>query len=93
MQIKPNQTILEGKVTSIRPHHEGWGADVDLEVLRNVSPSAEEDFLNPRPGQTITTFTAEPGKLVVGNLVRAQATLLGGPHGERAVLQEVEPLS
>ncbi len=91
MLVKPNQTLLVGKVQAIRPEPDGWGAEVDLEVVQNDSPSQDQDFLRPTPGSVLTAFFAEPRRLHVGDLVRAQAALLAGPFGGRAVLQTVEP--
>ncbi len=93
MLAKPNTTVVEGKVGAIRPHADGWGADVDLEVLRNVSPNKASDFLSPEPGRTMTVFTAEPQQLHVGDRVRARLSLLAGPGGGRTVVEAVEPLS
>jgi hypothetical protein len=90
MLVKPNKTVVEAKVRAVRPREDGWGADVDFEVLRNVSPSPESDFLRPRPGSVLTVFTAEPEKVKTGELVCAETKLLAGPGGGRAVLESAE---
>lgn len=92
MLVKPNRTLLRGKVRAIRPEADGWGAEVDLEVEENLSASEDEDFLRPQPGALLTVFAAEPGRLRVGDAVRVQASLNAGPFGGRAVLETVEPL-
>lgn len=92
MQVKPNQTILQGRVCAIRPEADGWGADVELLVVENESPSEEEDYLRPAPGAVIKAFSAEPDKLKVGDLIRARASLLAGPFGGRTVLESVAPI-
>lgn len=92
MQTKPNQTVLKGRVCAIRPEADGWGADVELLVMQNESPSEDEDFLRPAPGSVINVFSAEPEKLKVGELVRVHASLLAGPFGGRTVLESVAPI-
>jgi hypothetical protein len=66
---------------------------VDLEVLRNISPSRDSDFLKPPPGKTLTVFAAKPHKLQVGDSVQVQLCLLAGPGGGRPVVETVEPLA
>ncbi len=92
MLIKPNQTHLKGVVRAIHPEADGWGANVELEVMQNESPSEDEDFLQPDPGSIIQVFAAEPSKLKVGDLIRARARLLAGPFGGRSVLESVAPV-
>ena len=92
MLIKPNRTVLKGRVRAIRPESDGWGARVEFEVLQNESPSEDEDFLRPTPGSVIDAFSAEPDKLRVGELVRVDASLLAGPFGGRTVLEAVAPI-
>lgn len=89
MQVRPNQTILQGRVRAIRPEADGWGATIELLVIKNESPSEEDDFLRPVPGAAINVFTAEPDDVQVGDLVRAHATLQAGPFGGRTVLESI----
>jgi hypothetical protein len=91
MLVRPNRTLLQARVLAIRPERDGWGAEVDLEVVRNESESPEEDFLRPAAGSTVTAFAAEPARLQVGSRVRVQASLIAGPAGGRVVLESVEP--
>lgn len=93
MQVKPNHSILQGRVRAIRPETDGWGADVDLLIMRNESPSQDEDFLRPAPGSVLTAFSAEPKNLKEGDTVRVHASLLAGPFGSRTVLESVAPVS
>ena len=81
MLVRPNQTVVEGTVKAIRPQPEGWGAEIDLEVQRNLSPVPEDDFLKPQPGRTLTAFSVEPHTLRVGEAVRLRLALLAGPRG------------
>jgi hypothetical protein len=92
MQIMPNETVLQGRVRAIRPEADGWGANIELLIVQNESPSEERDFLRPTPGSVINAFAAEPYNLHVGDLVRAHATLLAGPFGGRTVLESVTPI-
>lgn len=89
MQIMPNRTVLKGRVQAIRPAADGWGAEIELFVEQNESPSEEEDFLRPASGSVLNVFFAEPENLKVGDHIRAQACLLAGPFGGRPVLQSV----
>jgi hypothetical protein len=93
MLVKPNQTVLEGRVEAIRPEPDGWGAEVELRVERNESPSEDEDFLRPALGSVTKLFAAEPAALQVGDRVRAHARLLAGPRGGRAVIESVDRLA
>ena len=92
MQVMPNQTVLQGRVRAIHPEADGWGANIELLVVQNESPTEEEDFLRPAPGSVINVFSAEPDNVHVGDLVRAHATLLAGPFGGRTVLESVAPI-
>ncbi|MGQ0600377.1 MAG: hypothetical protein ACT4QE_01620 [Anaerolineales bacterium] len=87
MRVKPNQTVLRGRVQAIHPEEDGWGANVDLLVVENETPSDEADFLRPAPGSVIQAFVAEPKKLKVGGLFRVHASLLAGPFGGRTVVE------
>jgi hypothetical protein len=93
MQIKPNSTLVEGLVRAVRPHPEGWGSEVELEVLDNLSPEPAADFLQPAPGTRIQVLYSQPAPLAVGQKVRAGLTVHGGPGGERAVIQSVETIA
>jgi hypothetical protein len=90
--VQPNKTVVSGRVRAIRPEPDGRGAEVELEVLANESPSAERDFLRPAPGSVLTAFAAEPPSgLRERDLVRVEASLLAGPGGGRAVIESIEP--
>jgi hypothetical protein len=90
MKAKPNQTLLEGTVRAIRPDPGGYGSNVEIEVSGNLSPVADADFLKPQPGDRLTLFTAEAPSAEAGQRVRVQARLLGGPFGERRILEHLE---
>lgn len=88
MQVKPNKTIVAARLKNYAPASDGYGGNVELEVLENISPKPEDDFLQPAPGTVLRAFTAQPEKsLPIGRDVTAELTYIGGPGGGRAVLQ------
>ena len=93
MQTKPNQTVIEGTVRAIRPDPGGYGSNVEIEVSGNVSPVKDADFLKPQRGDRLALFTAEAPVAEVGQRVRVQARLLGGPFGERRILEHLEVIA
>lgn len=93
MNSKPNQTLIEGTVRAISPDAGGYGANVEVEVSRNLSPVADADFLKPKGGDRLALFTAETPTAEVGQRVRVQARLLGGPFGERCILEHLEVIA
>lgn len=90
MRIKPNRVILEGRVERVVPAADGFGADVDLAVSKSAPAQGFEDFLGAAPGATLTLFAADPAKLEPGKSYRITASVLGGPRGERTVIEAVE---
>ena len=93
MQVKPNKTVVKGEVLSIFPEPGGCGAEVQLRVEKNESPSHDDDFLRPEEGSILKLFASDlTHELRVGKTVRAVARLNAGPSGGRAVLQRVESL-
>lgn len=93
MMLKPNHTNIEGKVRAITPAADGVGHEVDLEVCRNLSDGREDDFLQPAKGEMLQLFASLPPAAVVGDLVNARARVLGGPTGERVILEKIEPVA
>src|SRR5512134_4110115 len=93
MLAKPNKTVVLGRVRAVVPEADGPGANVELEVLENRSPSHDDDFLRPAPGSVLTVYASEPPALQVGATVRVETRLLAGPGGGRAVLQSFGPAS
>lgn len=89
MLIKPNKTIVRGRVRAIRPEPDGYGAEVEIEVLSNESPSPDQDFLRPEPGSVLSAFLADPELLRIDAEVRVGACLVAGPRGGRAVIESV----
>jgi len=93
MQAPPNQTVIEGTLRAIRPDAGGYGWNVEIEVARNLSPLADADFLKPQRGGRLTLFTPEAPSAEVGQRVRGHARLLGGPFGERHILERLEVIA
>jgi len=93
MQAKPNQTVIEGTVRAIQSDAGGYGSNVEIEVSRNLSPEEEADFLKPQRGDRLTLFTAEVPMTEVGQRVRVRVRLLGGPFGERRIIEHLEVIA
>jgi hypothetical protein len=92
MRIRPNSSILEATVLGLRRCNDGVGAELDLQVHRCVPQAPAEDFIGAEPGQHITAFVAVPEAVCVGDCLRFDATVLGGPRGERVVVSQPRPL-
>ena len=91
MQIKPNQTILEGKVRRVERAADGWGANVEFTVEQEHAAEGYSDFLQAKPGSVVTVFAAEPDAVEVGKTYTLTTSVLGGPRGERVVIENVQP--
>ena len=92
MQIKPNKTILQGKVSRVERAADGWGANVDISVNKSTAAEGYSDFLQAKPGSTVTVFAAEPDAVEVGKDYTLTTSVLGGPRGERVVIESVDAL-
>ena len=93
MKAAPNQTSVKAVIKRVAPAADGHGSELDLEILANESPNPDADFLQPKKGDRLKVFAADPGKLGKGARIQATLGLLGGPAGERAVLRDAEPLA
>jgi hypothetical protein len=91
MQIKPNKTILEGNITHIDRAADGWGAHVQIMVERVIPVDGFADFLRAKPGSIVTVFAARSDAIKLGGRYALTVTVLGGPQGERVVLQDASP--
>jgi hypothetical protein len=91
MQIKPNKTILRGKVERVERASDGWGAHVDVAVNKSVAAEGYADFLQVKPGSVLTLFAADPQAVEVGKTYTLTTSVLGGPRGERVVIEDVQP--
>ena len=89
MRIKPNKAILEGKVKLVERAADGWGANVQFVVEKSKPAEGYSDFLQAQPGTVVTVFAAEPKAVTAGKTYTLTTSVLGGPEGERLVLEKV----
>lgn len=74
---------------SFTPSPDGRGGEVELEVLRNESPSPDEDFIRPEPGQPLLAWCTDLPSFPPESEVTVRLTFLGGPTGGRAVVRDM----
>lgn len=91
MRIKPNKTIVEGRVRRLDPAPDGWGADLEVVVEDSRAARDFEDFIQAKPGSVVTIFVAEPERIRVGGRYSLTTSVLGGPNGQRLVVQDARP--
>ena len=97
MKVAPNSTVVTGVLRTFEPAPDGFGGDVEIEVARNDSPNPDADFIKPQSGGVVRAFFGDQPEQgagaakLVGRRVRAHLTLLGGPGGDRAVVQLLKP--
>jgi hypothetical protein len=93
MKTAPNRTVVTGTLRSYAAAADGYGGTVEIEVIRNESPDPAADFVKPTAGKTMRAFYAQPdppaAALPIGRRVLVELTLLGGPFGERVVVQSL----
>jgi len=90
MRIKPNKTILEGRVSRIDPATDGWGANLEITVENSHPAAGFQDFLQAQPGSVVTAFSAEPDAVEAGKSYTLTTCVLGGPKGERLIVEDVQ---
>ncbi len=91
MRIKPNKTLLEGKVNRVDRAPDGWGANVEFQVDNSAPAAGFSDFLQAKPGSVVTIFSAEPDAVQAGKAYKLTTSVLGGPRGERVVIEDAQP--
>jgi len=91
MMLRPNKSVIEGKVKRVKRAADGIGADVVVDVQACKSADDFDDFIGAKPGAELTLFTAEPDAIEAGESYRLTARVLGGPNGERMVVEAAEP--
>jgi hypothetical protein len=94
MKIAPNETLIDGALRSYAPAADGYGGDVEIEVIRNRTPDPAADFIRPAAGSLVRAFCPprEDEPLPpVGGKVAAALTLSGGPFGSRIVVRSIRP--
>jgi hypothetical protein len=87
MMLRPNKSLIEGKIKRIARAADGVGADVVIDVHACKAADDMEDFVGAAPGAEVTLFTSEPEALESGKTYRLKARVLGGPNGERTVIE------
>jgi hypothetical protein len=91
MMLRPNKSLIEGTVKDVQRAADGIGAHVVVDVRSCTSIDGLDDFIDAKPGEELTLFTAEPETLEAGKSYRLKARVLGGPRGERMVVEAAEP--
>lgn len=91
MIVHANETTIQAVVRQIVSSADGYGHELDLEVLGNESSDPNADYLKPRAGDHLKVFAADLGDLRPGARIRATVGLSGGPFGQRTVLRGAEP--
>jgi hypothetical protein len=81
MILRPNKSLIEGKVKRVERAADGVGADVVIDVSECNSAGDLDDFIGAKPGAELTLFTAEPDAVKAGESYRLTARVLGGPNG------------
>jgi len=89
--LRPNKSVIEGKVKRVKRAADGIGADIVVDVQACKSADDFDDFIGAKPGAELTLFTAEPDAIEAGESYRLTARVLGGPNGERMVVEAAEP--
>ncbi len=91
MQLAPNGTILEGVIKRITD--DGFGRELVLDVKAVKPLKGADDFLRAAKGDQVKLFLSAPDDVKVGSRYRVQTTVLGGPDGERTVVETIDPLA
>jgi hypothetical protein len=95
MRAAPNKTVVTARLRKFERAADGYGGELELEVIRNESPDRATDFLRPEAGKSLRAFYAQTdppaAALTMGQRVRVELTFLGGPSGGRAVVQSIRP--
>ena len=81
MQLKPNETFLEGVVTDIRAV-EGRAAVLVFDVQKTIATDIASDFVGALPGETVQLYAADAQIYTVGGRYKISAALVGGPNHE-----------
>ena len=87
MILRPNKSLIDGKVKRVQRAADGIGADVVVDVVECKSADDFDDFIGAKPGAELTLFTAEPDAIEAGKSYRLTTRVLGGPNGERMVIE------
>ena len=96
MKTPPNKTVVTGRLQKFEPASDGYGGDLEIEIVSNESPDPSADFIKPEAGRHLRAFYpsfSERDISLLGRLVRFELTFLGGPSGGRAVVQDLRAIS
>lgn len=91
MMLRPNKSLIDGTVKRVKRCADDVGADVVVSVLGCTSIGSFDDFIGAQPGAELTLFTAEPDAIEAGKSYSLTTRVLGGPNGERMVIEAAEP--
>lgn len=91
MNVHENATHVRAIVRKVTPCADGYGHDLQLEIVSNDSPDPAADFLKPAHGATVTAFAAQAAGLTEGTEIQATLGLAAGPTAERTVLRSAKP--
>lgn len=92
MQIKPNETLLDGVVQRIDHAKDGIGATVSFSVLKNHASDPAADFVGAPAGATLDLFAAVPQEFEVGGRYQVSTALAGGPREQKVVVRSARKL-
>ena len=91
MILRPNKSLIDGTVKRVKRAADGIGADVVVDVQQCRAAGGLDDFIGAKPGEQLTLFTADPDAIEAGKSYRLTTRVLGGPNGERMVVEAAEP--
>lgn len=91
MRLRPNKSLIKGTVKRVNRAPDGVGADVVVDVVECKSAGELDDFIAAQPGDELTLFTADPEAIEAGKTYQLTTKVLGGPNGERLVVEAAEP--
>jgi hypothetical protein len=92
MQIAPNGAVLEGVVRKVTRDAGGFGRELVLDVQAVKPMRGLASFMGPVTGNTVRLFLASEEPVKVGEKYRVKTAVLGGPGGERTVVQSLVDL-
>ena len=56
MKTPPNRTVVTGRLQKFEPAVDGYGGDLEIEVVSNESPDPSADFIKPEAGKQLRAF-------------------------------------
>ncbi len=89
MQLAPNGSIIDGVVRQILTEKSGFGRELVVDVKDTRAARGKKDFLNAAEGDRVTLFLAAPLTVEIGQRYRILASVLGGPNGQRTVIESL----